>query len=87
MANDEQTANDEASRRTAQKLEPHRFEQHGASHQPHEQGRVNQQENKGAQGGAIRQGLEPLANDFAVRHILIWRNRMQIVGGGVCSHK
>ncbi|MEY4302253.1 MAG: hypothetical protein RJB06_660, partial [Pseudomonadota bacterium] len=45
------------------------------------------QENKGAQGGAIRQGLEPLANDFAVRHVLIWRNREQIVGGGVCSHK
>ena len=87
MANDEQTANHEASRRTAQKLQPQRFEQHGASHQPHEQGCVNQQENKGAQRGAIRQGLEPLANDFAVRHVLIWRNRVQIVGGSVCSHK
>jgi hypothetical protein len=48
MAKDEQATNDKSSGRAAQKLEPNRFKVNRAGNQAHEQGGIDNQQEKGA---------------------------------------
>ena len=78
MTQDEQTTNHKACRQATNQLQPDSFEENGTRNQSQKQSRVEHQQCKSAQGGALRQRQQPLADDFAVRHLLIHRDRLSV---------